>query len=76
MDKTTITLSAWQYAGIFGLLFWSIVWKGLALWRAAKNNDKAWFIAILIINSVGLLEIFYIFVFAKRSQSSDLDHSK
>jgi hypothetical protein len=48
---------------------WSVVWKGFALWRAAKNQDKGWFIALLVINTLGLLEIFYIFVFSKRDHS-------
>lgn len=43
------------------LLFWSIFWKGFALWRAARRGDRAWFIALLIINTVGILEIIYLF---------------
>lgn len=50
----------------FALLVWSLVWKGIALWKAARNNDKYWYIAILILNTVGLLEIVYIFFFAKK----------
>jgi len=49
------------------LLIWSLIWKGIALWKAAHNNDKAWFIALLILNTIGILEIFYIFVFSKRN---------
>ena len=49
------------------LLIWSLTWKGLALWRAARNSDKAWFVALLILNTIGLLEIFYLFVFSKRA---------
>ncbi len=44
------------------LLAWSVVWKGLALWKAARRNEKGWFIALLIINILGLLEMLYIFV--------------
>lgn len=47
------------------LLVWSIAWKGIALWNASKNNQKNWFIAILIINTLGILEIIYLFGFAK-----------
>ncbi len=36
-----------------------ITMKGFALWKAAKANDKNWFIAILLINSVGILPIIY-----------------
>ena len=50
----------------YALLVWSIAWKGLALWNAAKNSQKNWFIAILVINTIGILEIVYLFRFAKK----------
>jgi len=34
---------------------WSLVWKGLALWRAGRNNHLGWFIALLLINTMGIL---------------------
>lgn len=46
-------------------LIWTIPWKGMALWRAAKLNHKWWFIALLILNTLAVLEILYIFVFSK-----------
>ena len=49
------------------LLVWSFVWKGLALWRAAKNDSKPWFIVLLFVNTLGLLEILYLFVFGKKT---------
>lgn len=48
------------------LVIWTLPWKGVALWKAARLRDKWWFIALLIINTVGVLEILYIFVFSKR----------
>ena len=55
------------------LLVWSIAWKGLALWNAAKNSQKNWFIAILVINTIGIIEIVYLFAFAKQKMTlSDL----
>ena len=39
---------------------WSIGWKGLALWHAARNNQRNWFAAILILNTVGILDILYL----------------
>jgi hypothetical protein len=45
-------------------LLWSLLWKGLALWRAAKRGDTWWFIAFLVLNTLGILEIFYLFVIA------------
>ena len=43
------------------ILGWSIFWKGMALWRAARNRHLIWFIALLVVNTLGLLEIAYIF---------------
>lgn len=48
------------------LVVWSLFWKGLALWRSAKNDQRYWFIALLIINTIGVLEIIYLAWFAKK----------
>lgn len=50
----------------YALLIWSIAWKGLALWNASRNSQKNWFIAILVVNTIGILEIIYLFKFAKK----------
>lgn len=47
------------------LMLWSITWKGLALWRAARRSDKAWFVILLVVNTLGLLEIIYYYFIAK-----------
>lgn len=49
------------------VMLWTVVWKGLALWRAARNSHKRWFIALLIVNTLGILEIIYIFVIDKKT---------
>jgi len=48
------------------LALWSIFWKGLALWKAARRNQPLWYVALLVVNTVGILEIIYIFAFARR----------
>ena len=53
------------------LMVWSIAWKGWALYLAARRGEVVWFIVMLIVNTAGLLEIFYIFVIAKRSDVKD-----
>jgi len=62
--------------GFFILLFlvmlaWSLVWKGLALWRAAKSGDKFWFITFLLVNTLGILEIIYLYFFAAKKKKED-----
>ncbi|HLC87544.1 MAG TPA: DUF5652 family protein [Patescibacteria group bacterium] len=56
-----------QNLWIFALLaVWEIVWKGMALWRAAKLNQKYWFIALILINTVGVLPIIYLLIQKER----------
>lgn len=47
------------------ILVWSLVWKGLALWKSATRRSVVWFIVLLVVNTVGILEILYIFLFSK-----------
>lgn len=47
-------------------VLWTLVWKGLALWRAAELRQKYWFVAMLIVNTLGILEIIYIFLVARK----------
>jgi len=51
---------------IFLIVAWTLLWKGMALWRAAKNDHKLWFIGLLVFNTLGILPILYIFIFGKR----------
>lgn len=53
-------------AGFILLALWSLFWKGLALWKAARNDERYWFVALLVINTVGILELAYLFIFAKQ----------
>lgn len=48
---------------------WSLFWKGCALWIAGKKDQKWWFLVLLIVNTVGILEIVYIFYVAKKKWS-------
>lgn len=48
---------------LWPLLVWSIAWKGAALWHAARNTQTAWYVALLVINTVGILEIIYLAFF-------------
>ena len=44
---------------------WTIIWKGMALWKSANKGSKPWFIVFLVINTLGILEILYIYVFSE-----------
>lgn len=47
------------------ILIWSLAWKLLALWKSARKTHLIWFIVLGVVNTVGILEILYIFVFSK-----------
>ena len=49
------------------LAVWTIPWKIYAVWTAVKHNHKKWFVVLLVLNTIGILEIFYIFKIAKKS---------
>lgn len=48
---------------------WTLPWKAWALWLAARRGEKVWFVILLIVNTLAVLEIIYIFAVAKRSDN-------
>jgi len=75
-------MSGWQMMGgwwpalgmgwslvIVLLAVWSLVWKGMALWKSARHAHKVWFVVLLVTNTVGILDILYLYVFSKKSKS-------
>jgi hypothetical protein len=51
-------------------LLWTIILKGYALWYSARAKQKGWFICLLIINTLGLLEIVYLIWFRRTPQKN------
>lgn len=56
----TVSLWPWMKFWLLPLVAWELVWKGLALWRAARRGEQVWFIAILVLNTLGILPIIYL----------------
>lgn len=42
-------------------LIWTMFWKGWALWKAANKRQLWWFAGLLVVNTMSILEIAYIF---------------
>jgi NADH:ubiquinone oxidoreductase subunit 6 (subunit J) len=38
-----------------------IALKGMALWHSARRDEKWWFIILLVVNTIGILEFIYLF---------------
>lgn len=49
------------------LALWTIPWKVYAVWLAVKSDNKKWFVVLLFLNTLAILEIYYIFKVAKKS---------
>ncbi|MGK0742456.1 DUF5652 family protein [Leucobacter sp. Z1108] len=47
---------------------WSLIWKAFALYRAGSNRSPGWFVTLLLVNTVGILEMLYLFVFGKKKR--------
>lgn len=60
-------MSGWGWPLFTLVLIWSLIWKGLALWKAARRGASVWFVVMLVVNTIGILEILYLYVFSKKS---------
>jgi len=45
---------------------WSMIWQGIALWHSAQAKQKNWYIAMLVLNTLGLLPIIYLIWFRQK----------
>ena len=50
------------------IMIWELIWKGIGLWKSARNGQMIWFFFILIVNSAGILPIIYILSFQKKKR--------
>jgi methionyl-tRNA synthetase len=54
-------IPGWIIALVVVLGIWEAVWKAIALWRAGNDRNLLWFVLMFILNTLGILEIIYIF---------------
>jgi len=59
--------SAGNFLFLLLILLWVLPWKMVAVWKAARNHHKKWFIVLFLLNTLAILEIVYIFYFSKKS---------
>ncbi|MEK7452690.1 MAG: DUF5652 family protein [Patescibacteria group bacterium] len=52
------------------IIMWILLWKGIALWISARRDERNWFVAILILNTLGVLDIIYI-LYAKNKEKKE-----
>jgi hypothetical protein len=59
---------SWFIPVIIILVTWDLIWKLIAMWKAARNNQLGWFICIALVNSAGILPIIYLLIQKNRSE--------
>lgn len=64
LELTTIQ----QAVMLLIIMLWVLPWKGYALWNAARLSHKWWFIVLLVINTLAILDIIYIFAVARKAR--------
>lgn len=50
---------------LVAIKLWELPWKGVALWKAARNRHLGWFVALMLVHLAGLIDIVYIFYFSE-----------
>ncbi len=63
---TVIASTAGLTTLLIVLIAWNLLWKGLAMWRAARSGAKVWFVVLLLVNTLGILDILYYFYAYKK----------
>ena len=69
--QSHINLTSTQLTLIGLVVIWELIWKGIALWRAGRNNQPVWFVVLLFVNTLGILEIIYLLAFQRRTPKSE-----
>jgi hypothetical protein len=64
-------LPRWARTAIAVVAVWDVVWKGLALWQAAKRRQPVWFACLLFLNTAGALPITYLVMVKRRDTAKD-----
>lgn len=50
------------------LVLADVILRGMGMWRAARKGQQWWFVAMLVINSVGILPVVYMLFFEKKGK--------
>ncbi|HOX96188.1 MAG TPA: DUF5652 family protein [Candidatus Woesebacteria bacterium] len=66
--SSTYSFGAWFYL-LVGL---DAVLKGITLWKSARKGQTVWFVALLIVNSLGLLPLIYLLIEKYRKPSTKI----
>lgn len=62
---------------LIAIVIWDLAWKGMALWKSSRKNQPGWFVALLILNTAGILPIIYLLTHMEHPKhEEDFSHEK
>lgn len=56
---------------IYAIIAWTLPWKGVALWKAARSSRKLWFVILFLLNTLAILDIIFIWFCDKKEKDND-----
>jgi hypothetical protein len=51
---------------------WDSIWKIFAMWKAARNDSKIWFVALMLLNTIGILPMIYLLIEGKLKKTATI----
>jgi methionyl-tRNA synthetase len=66
MDYFVATMGSFFTFFILIIVAWDMIWKGIGMWKAGRHNQLGWFIAMFVLNTLGILPIIYLLFFQKK----------
>ncbi len=72
MDLSIYNSLNWPVIILLALV--DLILKGIGLWHAARNNQRNWFIALMFLNTFGILPLFYLRYFQKKNSAKSTPH--
>jgi hypothetical protein len=76
MEEKILSILPWLIPVIIILAIWDTVWKLIAMWKAARANQLAWFIILAVVNTLGILPIIYIVLIRKSVEAAGNEEMK
>ncbi|HEV7424455.1 MAG TPA: DUF5652 family protein [Candidatus Paceibacterota bacterium] len=49
------------------VIVWTIFWKIYAVWLSARHDRKQWFVVLILVNTLSILEMIYVFKIEKKT---------
>ncbi len=71
-DKDVALGPGWPFMSLLmpliAVVTLDLILRGMSLWKSAKAGQKGWFIALLVLNTLGILPIVYLLFFQPKGK--------